>query len=229
MTTVPSSAAMIDPSLNPARAAQRQDRRDGGHQDRSDAGPPALDQRVVVGVALGTQPLDEVEQHDRVGDHDPDEHQEADEGADADGPARDVQRREGADRRERQGEQDDERGDERVEGQDHHQVDEQDRDAHRGEQAAERLGLLRLTPASSTVAPAGMAPAAARASISAWTATRHGARVVAGDLGRDGRRRALVDPGDAALDVGLLDRRDLSERDLARPCRRAGPRELRPR
>ena len=54
----------------------------------------------------------------------------------------DVQRGERADRRERQAEQDDERGDERVEREDHHHVDQQDRDAHRGEQATERLVLL---------------------------------------------------------------------------------------
>ena len=61
--------------------------------------------------------------------------------------------------RERQAEQDDERGDERVEGQDHHHVDEQDGDAHRGEQPAERLVLLlgdagQRRPST----PAGIAP-----------------------------------------------------------------------
>ena len=61
----------------------------------------------------------------------------------ADRPAGDEQRREGTDRRERQAEQDDERRHQRVEGEHHHEVDEQDRDAHGGEEAAERLALLR--------------------------------------------------------------------------------------
>ena len=143
MTTVPSSAAMIEPSLKPGgERDERQDRRDGGHEDRPDTGPAALDERCPGGSPSRSQPLDEVEQDDRVGDHDADEHQEADERADADRAAGQEQRREGADGRQRQAEQDDERGDQRVEGQDHHHVDEQDGDAHRGEQAAERLVLL---------------------------------------------------------------------------------------
>ena len=92
--------------------------------------------------ALGPQPLDEVEQHDRVRDHDADEHQEADERADPDRPAGQQQRREGADGGQRQAEQDDERRDQRAEGEHEHQVDEDDGDAHGGEQAAERLRLL---------------------------------------------------------------------------------------
>ncbi len=87
MTTVPSSAAMIEPSLKPGRQRdEREDRRDGRHQDRPDAGPAALDQGLSRRLAARPQPLDEVEQDDRVGDHDPDQHQEADEGADADRP-----------------------------------------------------------------------------------------------------------------------------------------------
>ena len=53
-----------------------------------------------------------------------------------------VERREGADRGQREAEQDDERRDQRVEGQHHHHVDEEDGDAHRDEEVAERLVLL---------------------------------------------------------------------------------------
>ena len=52
------------------------------------AGVAALDQRVVGRVALGAQPLDEVEQDDRVRHDDPDEHQEPDERAEPDRPVR---------------------------------------------------------------------------------------------------------------------------------------------
>ncbi len=86
--------------------------------------------------------LDEVQQDDRVGHDDADQHQEPDQGADADGSLGQEEGREGADRRQRQAEHDDERVDQRVEDQHHHDVDEQDRDGHRDEEAAEGLGHL---------------------------------------------------------------------------------------
>jgi hypothetical protein len=62
------------------------------------------------------------------------------------GPAGEERRRGRADGREWQAEQDDERGDERVERQHHRHVDDEDRDAHRDEQAAEGLALLLADP-----------------------------------------------------------------------------------
>ena len=117
-------------------------------------------------------------------------------------------------------EQDDERRDERVEGQHHHHVDQQDRDAHRGEQAAERLGLL-LADAGQLGGRAGREGAGGRELVElGLDRLRHRAGVVTGDLGRDRRGGPLVDPGDAALDVDLLDRRDRPERhDRDRPDR----------
>jgi hypothetical protein len=57
-----------------------------------------------------------------------------------------------------------------------------------------------------------MAPAASRASIGLDLA-RDGARVLAGDLGRDRAAGALVDPRDRALGVDLLDVGDVAQRD----------------
>ena len=61
--------------------------------------------------------------------------------------------------------------------------------------------------------PAGIAPCGLEGVDLGLDGLRHGARVVAGDLTVDRRGRGLVDPGDAALDIGLLDRRDVAERD----------------
>ena len=99
MTTVPSSAAMIEPSERPAASGIRARIvaiaviRIG----RTRVRPPSIRASFVEWPSTA-QPLDEVEQDDRVGDHDPDEHQEPDEGADADRLAGQVERREGADR-----------------------------------------------------------------------------------------------------------------------------------
>ena len=156
--------------------------------------------------ALGTQPLDEVEQDDRVGDHDADQHQEADQGADADRPAGEEQRREGADRRQREAEQDDERGDQRVEREHHHHVDQQDGDGHRREQAAEGLVLL-LGHAGQANVDTGWDRAVGRQLVDLVAdRCRDRARVRARDLGRDLRRGRAVDARDAALDVDLLRR-----------------------
>ena len=133
----------------------------------------------------------------------------------ADRPAGEVQRRERADRRERQAEQDDERRDERVEGQDHHHVDQQDGHAHRGEQAAEGLVLL-LGDAGELDVDAGRDAAVGLERVDRrLDGLRHGARVVARDLGRDRRGGRPVDPGDRALDVDLLDGRDVPSGTLA--------------
>ena len=104
---------------------------------------PLTERRTWVAPPLALQLLHEVEQHDGVGDHDADQHQEADHGADAQWVAGDEQRRDGADERQRQAEQDDERRDERAQGQHHHDVDHQDGDAHREEQRAEGLVSAR--------------------------------------------------------------------------------------
>ena len=215
MTTVPSSAAMIEPWLKPAASGhQRQDRRDRGHQDRPHAGATALEQGVVRRHALASQPFDEVEQHDRVGHHDPDQHQEPDQRADADGPSGQVQRREGADRREREREQDDERRDERVEGQDHREVDEQDRDGHRGEQAPERLVLLLRDAREPDVDVRRDLAGGDEAVDLLLDGDADRTRVVVGDVGADRRGGRAVDARDRSLGVGLLDGRDLAQRDL---------------
>ena len=102
-----------------------------------------------------------------------------------------VQRRERADRRQGQGEQDDEWRDERVEGQHHHHVDEQDGDAHRCEEAAERLGLL-LGHAGELGRRAGRERAGGRQGVEVvLDGLGHGAGVVTGDLGRDRCRGPL--------------------------------------
>ena len=127
------------------------------------------------------------------------------------------------DGRQRQREQDDERRHQRVEGQHHHHVDEQDGDAHRGEQAAERLALL-LADAGQLGGRAGREGAGGLERVElGLDGLGDGARVVAGDLGGDRRRRPLVDPGDAALDLDLLDGGDRLERHGPRRCRPAGP------
>ena len=96
---------------------------------------------------------------------------------------------------------------------DHHQVDEQDRDAHRGEQAAERLALLGRHAAELDLGARRDRAVGAQVVDDALDRDRRRAGVAARDLGLDRRRRRLVDPGDPALDVGLRRRR--------RPCRAA--------
>ena len=80
-----------------------------------------------------------------------------------------------------------------------------------------------VTPASSTV-DAGRDGAVGLERVDGrLDGRRDGAGVLAEDLGGDRRGRGLVDAGDAALDVGLLDGRDLLERDLGDgPDRAAG-------
>ena len=143
MTTVPSSAAMIEPWLKPAASGMSaRIVAIAGHQDRPDAGPAALDQGVRVECpsrrSRSTRSSSTIALVTTI----PMSIRKPMSALMPIGPAGQEQRREGADRRERQAEQDDERRDQRVEREDHHQVDEQDRDAHRGEQAAERLVLL---------------------------------------------------------------------------------------
>ena len=133
-----------------------------------------------------------------------------------DRPVGQVQRRERADRGERQAEQDDERRDERVERQHHRQVDDQHGDRHRREQAAERLVLL-LGHAGERHLDAVRDRAVGHERVDLeGDRLRHRAGVLRRDLGGDLGGRSLVDPGDAALDVDLLDGRDLAERHLRR-------------
>ena len=183
---------------------------------RSRVRPPSIE-RVACRVAVGPQLLDEVEQHDRVGHDDADEHQEADERAESDRPVRDEQRREGTDGRERQAEQDDERRDQRVEGEHHHQVDEQDRDAHRGEQPAEGLVLLRGHAARGRPGRSvGSCRRPRRSSMTPWTATDVApvsSLVISAVIVADGASSIRVI---RALDVDLVDVGDRAERHLDR-------------
>ena len=182
---------------------QRQQGQDGGHgrhQDGPHAGPATLDERVVGGVALVAQLFHEVQQHDGVGDHDADEHQEPDEGADADRLARDEQRREGADGRQRQAEQDDQRVDQRPEQEHHHEVDEQDRPRpSRGTGCrTPRSAAARRRPARPSRRP-GWRRSPRAPSICGRDRLGHGALVVGHDVAADGRRGRAVDAGHRAL------------------------------
>ena len=200
MTTVPSSAAMTDPFEKPSASGhQGEDGRHGRHEDRPDAGPAALDERVVGGIALVPQLLHEVQQHDGVGDHDADEHQEPDEGADADGLARDEQRREGADGRERQAEQDDQRVDQRPEQEHHHEVDEQDGHAHRQEQAAERLALLLRGARQLDGHARGDGATGLELGDPGGDGLVHGTLVVGDEVAADGRRWRAIHPRHGTL------------------------------
>ena len=117
---------------------------------------------------------------------------------------------------------------ERVEGQHHHHVDEQDGDAHRGEQPAERLGLLLGDAGEPDVdARPGSCPSATRASISdctVWLTAPVSSSAISAVMDAAGASSMRVIVPWA---VDLLDGRDGPERHLGHGPdrqRRGGPR-----
>ena len=130
--------------------------------------------------------------------------------------------REGADGGQRQGEQDDERRDERVEREHHHHVDEQDGDAHRGEQAAEGLALL-LADAGQLGGRAGRERACRLEAVEVGLdGLGHGPGIVAGDSA------VMDEAGRSSIRVMLPWTSTWSTLAMAgaarwRPCPPAGP------
>ena len=88
---------------------QGEDRRDRRHQDGAQAPPAALDDRRTRVHTLATELLHEVEQHDGVGHHDADQHEQADEARHAQAGPREPEQQDGADSGERDADQQDER------------------------------------------------------------------------------------------------------------------------
>ena len=103
MTTVPSSAAMID-ALVEARGErdQGQDRGDRRHQDRPDTGPAALDERLVVAMPCARSRSTRSSRTIALVTTMPISIRKPIRALTPSGLAREVERREGADRRERE-------------------------------------------------------------------------------------------------------------------------------
>ncbi len=101
--------------------------------------------------------------------------------------------REGADGRERQAEEDDERRDERAQGQHHHDVDDEDGEAHREVQSYSKASFISaVAPANVVSMVSGICPSSRRSSMRAAGFLGRGAGVCGDDLGADGRGRRAV-------------------------------------
>ena len=158
---------------------------------RSRCRPPSTTASTDA-VALGAVLVDQVDQHDRVGDHDADEHQHADHRRDAHRGAGGEQQADRAGRRERDRDQQDQRLHQGAEGRDQQHEDDRDRRQHREAERGERLVLvLRRRRRFDAVAPSGSFSASSF--LVSVGADRAG--VVAGRLRGDRRGARAVDAG----------------------------------
>ena len=186
-----------------------EDRRERCHEDRSQTllttGHHGFGSRQSLRAIL----VHQVDEHDRVRDHDADEHQHTDQRCNAQRHARRDLQQDRAGRRERHRHQQQQRLPQRLESRDHDDVDDQDRREHREPELRERISLLR-----------GDAADLGRSAIRQVNGLqgrghRCGRRgeVVRRRRHRDGRRAPALLGRDRGRPLGLLDGRDILQFD----------------
>ena len=188
---------------------EREDGRQRCHEDGAQASRAARDGGVVRRQSLLAVLIHQVDEHDGVGDDDSDEHQHADQRRDAQRHAGGDLQQDRAGGRERHGHQQQQRLPQRLEGRDHDDVDDQDRREQCETELREGVGLLGDDAAELGVGALRQFEVVQRRGHRG----RRRGEVVRRRCDRDGRRALTALGGDRGRALGLLDRRDLLQRD----------------